>query len=66
MAAGRVALVAEQGARLLARQVEHLRALRDRLGQLELAGVDALELRVAPGAGRGAAVAGVPSARRWT
>jgi len=48
MAAARVALVTKQSARLLARQLEHLRPLGDRFGKLELAGVNALELLVPP------------------
>lgn len=56
MAAGGIALVAEQGARLFRRELEHLRALGDRFGELELAGVDASEVVMAAGAGGGAAL----------
>jgi hypothetical protein len=41
MAMGGLALHAQQGARPLARKLEHLRALRDRFWELELPGVDA-------------------------
>ena len=50
VALGRVALEAQQGARSLRCEREHLRRLRDRLGKLELTGIDALEIRMPPGA----------------
>src|SRR6185312_10962703 len=40
----RLALHAQQRARFLAREREHLGRLHDRLGKLELAGVDALQI----------------------
>ena len=56
MAAGGIPLIAEQGARLLARKVEHLRALRHGLGKLELTGIDAHEIVVPSGPRRGTSV----------
>ena len=61
-----LALEAQQRARLFRRQLEHLRGLRHRFGQLELAGIDALQVRVPPGRAAARPSAGVPSAFRWT
>ena len=56
-----------QGARLLFEQARASARLRDRLGQLELARVDPLQVGVAAGAGRPLTPsAGVPSAFRCT
>src|SRR5437660_5197264 len=48
MAVRGLALEAEQGARALACQLNHLCALGDRLRQLELAGIDARHVLVPP------------------
>lgn len=50
MAAGRVALVTKEGARLLASELQHLRALGNRFGELELTRIDALQLFCPAGA----------------
>ena len=47
VAVRRLALEAQQGARLVLGQSEHLRALGDRFGELELSGIDALEVGMA-------------------
>jgi len=58
MALGRLALHAQQCARFLRREVEHLCTLRDRFRKLELAGVNSLHIFVSPGPGRGPAFGG--------
>ena len=66
VASGGFALVAEQGARLLRGQLAHLLGLDDRLGQLELAGVDPLQILLPAARAAERPSAGVPSAFRWT
>ena len=65
MALGWLALVAQQRARLFRRQLPHLPGLDDRLGEIELPGVDPLEVLVPPGPSRRSPI-GVPKALRWT
>ena len=62
----RVAFEAQKRTWLLARKLEHLRRLRDRLGKLELTGVDALQVRSRPARAAARPSAGVPSACKCT
>ena len=48
MALGRIALVAKQSTGPFFSEADHLRAFSDRFGQLELAGVDSLEVFMPP------------------
>ena len=52
----RLAFVAEQRARFLVGKRDHLRSFRDRLGELELSGINPFEVGMAPGPRRGTPV----------
>ena len=58
MASSRVALVAKESTGLFPGEADHLRAFSDRFGQLELAGIDSLEVFVPPRSSGGAPIRG--------
>ena len=60
MARSRVALVAKQSTGLFLSEADHLRALSDCFGQLELAGIDSLEVFMPPRSRGGTPICGRP------